>query len=59
MNVGLFFVGETFSGVDYEIGVAGVEEIRKLVPAGASMSQFALRWILAGESRRCCGVGAL
>ncbi len=41
-----FDMGETFSGVDYETALAAVEEIRKLVPAGASMAQFALRWIL-------------
>jgi aryl-alcohol dehydrogenase-like predicted oxidoreductase len=41
-----FDVGETFSGVDYETGLKAVEEIRKLVPAGASLAQLALRWIL-------------
>src|SRR5258708_14783371 len=40
-----FDVGETFSGVDYESGLAAVEEIRSVVPAGITMSQFALRWI--------------
>jgi aryl-alcohol dehydrogenase-like predicted oxidoreductase len=48
-----FDVGETFSGVDYDIGLAAVEEIRKLLPAGASMSQFALRWILRFEAVTC------
>ena len=38
--------GETFSGVDYETGLAAVEEVRKLMPEGMSMTQFALRWIL-------------
>src|SRR5438876_3296463 len=38
--------GETFSGVDYETGLRAVEELRPLVPPGASMAQFALRWIL-------------
>jgi aryl-alcohol dehydrogenase-like predicted oxidoreductase len=41
-----FDVGETFSGVDYETGLEAVEEMRPLVPAGATMAQFALRWIL-------------
>jgi len=41
-----FDVGETFSGVDYSVGLDAVEEIRSLLPAGTSMSQFALRWIL-------------
>jgi aryl-alcohol dehydrogenase-like predicted oxidoreductase len=41
-----FDQGETFSGVDYEAGLAAVEELRPLVPEGATMAQFALRWIL-------------
>jgi aryl-alcohol dehydrogenase-like predicted oxidoreductase len=41
-----FDAGETFSGVDYETGLQAVEELRKLVPQGATMAQFALRWIL-------------
>jgi len=38
--------GETFSGVDFEIGLKAVEELRPLVPANATMAQMALRWIL-------------
>src|SRR5205085_11405235 len=41
-----FDQGETFSGVDYETGLRAVEELRPLVPQGASMAQLALRWIL-------------
>ncbi|QBI55544.1 aldo/keto reductase [Streptomonospora litoralis] len=41
-----FDVGETFSGVDYETGLAAVERIREVVPEGMTMAQFALRWIL-------------
>jgi aryl-alcohol dehydrogenase-like predicted oxidoreductase len=41
-----FDVGETFSGVDYETGLRAVEELRALVPEGASMTQLALRWTL-------------
>jgi len=41
-----FDQGETFSGVDYEVGLRAVEDLRALVPQGASMAQFALRWIL-------------
>lgn len=48
-----FDMGETFSGVDYGVGLAAVEEIRKLVPAGATMSQFALRWILMFDAITC------
>jgi aryl-alcohol dehydrogenase-like predicted oxidoreductase len=41
-----FDVGETFSGVDYETGLAAVERLRPLVPEGATLAQFALRWIV-------------
>jgi aryl-alcohol dehydrogenase-like predicted oxidoreductase len=45
-----FDVGETFSGIDYETGLQAVNELRPLVPARASMAQFALRWILMFEA---------
>jgi len=48
-----FDVGETFAGVDYEVALAAVEEIRALVPADVSMSQFALRWILMFDAITC------
>jgi aryl-alcohol dehydrogenase-like predicted oxidoreductase len=41
-----FDMGETFSGVDYETGLDAVEELRPLVPEGATLAQLALRWIL-------------
>jgi aryl-alcohol dehydrogenase-like predicted oxidoreductase len=41
-----FDVGETFSGVPYEVGLQAVEELKSLVPQGATLAQFALRWIL-------------
>jgi aryl-alcohol dehydrogenase-like predicted oxidoreductase len=50
--------GETFSGVDYETGLQAVEELRGLVPAGMSLSQFALRWILMFEAVTCAIPGA-
>ena len=48
-----FDVGETFSGVDYQVALAAVDEIRALVPANVSMSQFALRWILMFDAVTC------
>jgi len=48
-----FDVGETFSGVDYDAGLNAVEEMRALVPADFSMSQFALRWILMFDAITC------
>jgi aryl-alcohol dehydrogenase-like predicted oxidoreductase len=54
-----FDVGETFSGVeDFDRGLAAVEEIRKLVPQGATMAQFALRWILMFDAVSCAIPGA-
>ncbi len=43
-------VGETFSGVEYQSGLQAVEQPRPLVPPGASLAQFALRWILIFET---------
>jgi aryl-alcohol dehydrogenase-like predicted oxidoreductase len=50
--------GETFSGVDYESGLAAVEEIRALVPEEVTMAQFALRWILMFDAVSCAIPGA-
>jgi aryl-alcohol dehydrogenase-like predicted oxidoreductase len=48
-----FDVGETFSGVNYDVALAAVEELRGLVPAGMTMSQFALKWILMFDAVTC------
>jgi aryl-alcohol dehydrogenase-like predicted oxidoreductase len=53
-----FDKGETFSGVPYESGLAAVEELRPLVPSGATMAQLALRWILMFEAATCAIPGA-
>ena len=45
--------GETFSGVDYESGLEAVEEMRSLMPANMTMTQFALRWILMFDAVTC------
>jgi aryl-alcohol dehydrogenase-like predicted oxidoreductase len=45
-----FDVGETFAGVPFEVGLQAVEDVRKLVPAGATMAAFALRWILMSDA---------
>jgi aryl-alcohol dehydrogenase-like predicted oxidoreductase len=45
-----FDVGETFSGVPYEVGLAAVERVRALVGGNASMAQFALRWIVMSDA---------
>jgi aryl-alcohol dehydrogenase-like predicted oxidoreductase len=38
--------GETFSGVDYALGLSVVEDLRPLVPPGWSLVDLALRYIL-------------
>ncbi len=53
-----FDMGETFSGVPYEVGLAAVEELRKLVPAGTTLAQLALRWILMFDAVTCAIPGA-
>jgi aryl-alcohol dehydrogenase-like predicted oxidoreductase len=50
--------GETFSGVDYELGLKAVEALRPLVPANATMAQMALRWILMFDAVTCAIPGA-
>lgn len=49
----LFDKGETFSGVDYELGLEIVDQLRELVPQGATMAQLALRWILMFDAVTC------
>jgi aryl-alcohol dehydrogenase-like predicted oxidoreductase len=50
--------GETFSGVDYEIGLEAVEILKSLVPPGATLAQLALRWILMFDAVTCAIPGA-
>jgi aryl-alcohol dehydrogenase-like predicted oxidoreductase len=50
--------GETFSGVDFETGLLAVDELRPLVPAGMSMAQMAMRWILMFDAVTCAVPGA-
>jgi aryl-alcohol dehydrogenase-like predicted oxidoreductase len=41
-----FDVGETFSGVPFDVGLKAVDRLRDLIPGGATMAMLALRWIL-------------
>ena len=45
-----FDVGETFAGVPYEVALEAVDQLRPLVPEGATMAQFALRWIIMNDA---------
>jgi aryl-alcohol dehydrogenase-like predicted oxidoreductase len=46
---GSFDVGETFSGVDYELGLKAVAEFEQLVPEGAGTAQAAIAWVAAQD----------
>lgn len=50
--------GETFSGIDYETQLLAVDELKKLVPSGVTLAQFALRWIQMFEAVTCAIPGA-
>ena len=41
-----FDVGETFSGVPFEVGVRAARQIAVLAPDGVSTAAFALRWVV-------------
>ena len=50
--------GETFSGLDFEVGLRVVEALRPLVPPGQTIAQMALRWILMFPQITCAIPGA-
>jgi aryl-alcohol dehydrogenase-like predicted oxidoreductase len=69
----MFDMGETFSGVPYDLALEAVDELRQWMPAaggewesavgmppdgGSTMSQFALRWILMFDAVTCAIPGA-
>jgi aryl-alcohol dehydrogenase-like predicted oxidoreductase len=41
-----FDVGETFSGVPYDVGVEAAQRVAGFTPQGATTAQLALRWIV-------------
>jgi len=53
-----FDKGETFSGVPFDVGLQVVERLRPLVPAGATLAQLALRFILMYDAVSCAIPGA-
>ncbi len=50
--------GETFAGVDLEAGLHAVQALQALVPAGGTLTQLALRWILMFDAVTCAIPGA-
>jgi aryl-alcohol dehydrogenase-like predicted oxidoreductase len=53
-----FDVGETFSGVEISRGLEAVGHLAPLVPAGATLAQLALRWVLMFDAVTCAIPGA-
>ncbi|GAB3230474.1 aldo/keto reductase [Hymenobacter seoulensis] len=53
-----FDKGETFSGVDYETGLAAVEELKQVFPGQENLAPLALRWVLMFEEVSCVIPGA-
>ena len=49
-NGQLFNVGETFAGIPFAKGVELADQLKEMVPAGLSVAQMALRWILDHEA---------
>lgn len=50
--------GETFAGVDFEVALQAVEELKELCPKKTTLSQMALRWILEFPAVTCSIPGA-
>ncbi len=45
-----FDKGETFSGVDYDIALEAIENLRGAFPEGENLTEVAIRWILDHEA---------
>jgi aryl-alcohol dehydrogenase-like predicted oxidoreductase len=50
--------GETFSGIDFALGLKAVEALRPLTPLNSTMTLMALRWILMFPEVTCAIPGA-
>lgn len=57
-NGDAFDKGETFSGIDYELGLKAVEELKALFPENPNLAPIALQWILNFEEISCIIPGA-
>jgi aryl-alcohol dehydrogenase-like predicted oxidoreductase len=53
-----FDKGETFAGVNYELGLKAVEELKKIFPNRKDLAQIALQWILQFNEVSCIIPGA-
>ena len=53
-----FDKGETFSGIDYDLGLKAVQELKALFPEAENLAPYALQWILGFENISCIIPGA-
>lgn len=53
-----FDKGETFSGIDYDLGLKAVRELKTLFPENTNLAAVALQWILQFEEVSCVIPGA-
>jgi len=53
-----FDKGETFSGIDYALGLKAVDELKKLFPGMENLAPVALQWILKFNEVSCIIPGA-
>ena len=54
----LIYGGETFSGIDFELGLKAVDALKEILPEGMTLAQMALRWILMHDAVTCAIPGA-
>ena len=57
-NGDAFDKGETFSGINYELGLKAVEELKALFPESKNLAPIALQWILRFDEVSCIIPGA-
>lgn len=53
-----FDKGETFSGINYELGLKAVNELKKIFPEVTNLAPLALQWILSFDELSCIIPGA-
>jgi aryl-alcohol dehydrogenase-like predicted oxidoreductase len=53
-----FDKGETFSGIDYELGLKAVDALKALFPETSNLAPIALQWILSFNEISCIIPGA-
>lgn len=53
-----FDKGETFSGIDYDLGLKAVDELKELFPERKNLAPVALQWILQYPEVSCIIPGA-